>query len=658
MAGKEPASREAPGSSAPLRYRLLIAAAVVFAVFLGFHRWPVVTSEPGGSLTDPDALFHVRRVVRTIESRTLLPPVFDAFENFPEGGRAVWPPLHDAVLAVAARLGGSTPSEPRKGLLFTAAVPVAELAAIVALLALLVGKAGSESGAALAAWLAALTPAFVRRCSFGEVDHNATEILGWVLLLLLTIGLSRRKTPAWRTDLLLAASWGGAVLLALGFQAGLILAAGVLSAGVAVLEFSDRESGGLLLSRLSFGYALAAVSLPFLAALRVQPDPADPWRLGPVYSLILALAAGAFGLVSAVFGLRAGVLGRARHALAGLGILTGAACAALSPSGAWTGLLRGLGFVGSRDPWLSTIDEFQPLVFSRLSLFATAPALPAGLTALALILAWKQRRSSIRAWLVPATAFILLAVLAIAQKRFVPVAAVFGALTAGVAWKDLALETVRRRALLGVAGVCLLTTADYTPSYVLGTLGQALGGETTPRAVARAIAEVTPLQPAEPSWGILAPWDFGHVILGRSGRAVALNNFGNWHPGFARKARILLEGSPVRAVAEMEALRLRYIAVTWPGNVVPSAVTSLGLSEAAFEPVPPIGDGLPVSGTGSALERTLAVRLFVRDGRPYEFDSPADRAALLRFRKVWQMPPAPDVPFPDAKLFELMPAGG
>ena len=67
----------------------------------------------------------------------MLPPVFDPFENFPDGGRALWPPLHDAALALMARLGGSTAAErPEAGLLVAAAFPVVEM-----VLALLVAAA-------------------------------------------------------------------------------------------------------------------------------------------------------------------------------------------------------------------------------------------------------------------------------------------------------------------------------------------------------------------------------------------------------------------------------------------------------------------------------------------------------------------------------------
>jgi hypothetical protein len=635
--------------------RILVAAAVAFAVFLGFHRFPVVTSEPGGYFTDPDALFHVRRVVRTIETGSFLPPVFDAWESFPEGGRAVWPPLHDALLALSARIGGSTASEPRRGLTVAAAVPVVELGAIVLVVSLLARKLAGERSAVFAAWLAALTPALIRRCAFGEVDHNATEVLGWLTLLLLATYVSIHKEPSWRRDVLISLAWGGALLVSLGFHAGLVLAAAVVSGGFVLLDLVDERSAGLQSARIALSFGLAGALLPAFASLRVQPDPTDPWRLGPVYCLMLALGAAGLGLASIVAGFRFRSISMGRHAMAALSIVLGAATVALQPAGAWTGLARGLGFVGSRDPWLSTIDEFQPLVLSKFSLFSTAPALPVGLLAMFLLLTWRERKNPIREFLPVGAVFVVVTALALVQKRFVPTAAALGAIVAGLAWRDLALDSLRRRLVYAGGLVGLAATLDFTPLYISGSLGRSFRADGTLQATAFAVGELTPAPGPEPAWGVLAPWDFGHFILGLSGRAVALNNFGTWHPGFARKSMILLEGSPERAVAEMDALRLRYFVTTWPTDVVPNAVTSLRLDPALWDPVLPIGDGIPVAGPGSMMERTMAARLFVRDGRPYDSDSPADRAALRRFRKIWQMPTSADAPFPDAKLFELMP---
>ena len=104
-------------------------AALAAALFAA-HRVPTVLSEPTGRFEDPDAMFHARRAARAVAEGTLLPPVFDRFENFPDGGRAFWPPLHDATLALLARLGGSTRESPARGLPLAAAFPSASFSSI------------------------------------------------------------------------------------------------------------------------------------------------------------------------------------------------------------------------------------------------------------------------------------------------------------------------------------------------------------------------------------------------------------------------------------------------------------------------------------------------------------------------------------------------
>ncbi|MGE5715522.1 MAG: hypothetical protein ACM369_02635, partial [Acidobacteriota bacterium] len=156
------------------RFRAGVAAAALAAALFAAHRAPTVLSEPSGRFEDPDAMFHARRAARTVAEGALLPPVLDRLENFPDGGRALWPPLHDATLALLARLGGSTRESPARGLPLAAALPVVELVLSVLVAAALARRTGGDAGGVAAAWLLALTPAIVRRGSFGEIDHNLT----------------------------------------------------------------------------------------------------------------------------------------------------------------------------------------------------------------------------------------------------------------------------------------------------------------------------------------------------------------------------------------------------------------------------------------------------------------------------------------------------
>ncbi|MEO6326230.1 MAG: hypothetical protein ABIT01_06960, partial [Thermoanaerobaculia bacterium] len=172
------------------RYALQVAAAALLLVLQAWHRFPIVHAEPAGRFEDPDANFHARRVERTIASGSFLPPVLDAFENFPAGGRAVWPPLHDASVALLARLGGSTAAAPARGLPFAGAFPVLEILGCLLLAAALARRAAGDRAGVITAWLFALTPWLARRGAYGEIDHNVTELLCGLAFLSLAMKLA------------------------------------------------------------------------------------------------------------------------------------------------------------------------------------------------------------------------------------------------------------------------------------------------------------------------------------------------------------------------------------------------------------------------------------------------------------------------------------
>jgi len=623
-----------------------VAAAALALALLASHRCATVTSEPGGRIEDHDGAFHARRAERAVAERTVLPPVFDAFENFPDGGRAVWPPLHDAALALLLRLGGSTPAEPARGMPLAAAMPVLELLGALAAAALLAWRSGGARGAALAAWLAALTPALARRGAYGELDHNATELLGALLLALLATSPVRETTAS---RLALAAAWGGAVLLAMGFQAGLSLSALVVAAAVTVSEWGETEVARA--PALAAGFALAALALPFFASLRVTPDPADPWRLGPPYVLVLAGAALLVGAAAFLLALRRGAARSGSGLLALISAATGLLLWLVSSPAARSGFAKGLGFVGSRDPWLGTIDEFQPLwTASASALGAFLPALLVALVALGARVHAERRLPLTPA----AVAFLAFLALGLLQKRFLPVAVVFAAAGAG------ALLPAGRTPLAVKAAFAggLLAASPTLLVYVR----QALRGEAAPFVSAAEMSgavmrELTPEPGNPPAWGVLAPWDYGHQILRVSGRAVALDNFGSFHPGFAKKLGLFLETSPAAAVAELSRLRLRYVVAVYPPNVVPGAASSLGQDPARYFAGRLTAGGYPPYEPTELGARTLLVRLHLRDAAPLPDDGESDRAALARFRLIYtseELAPGPGgrgVAF--LKVFEL-----
>ena len=688
-----------------MKLRLQVAAACLLGALLAWHRHATVVSEPGGRFEDPDAMFHARRATRAVAEGTLLPPVFDRFENFPDGGRAIWPPLHDATLALLARAGGSTREDPARGMTTAAALPVAELVlAVIAAAAIARRLGGGASGAAAAAFALALTTAAIRRAAFGEIDHNLTEVLFglWMLWFVARMSgiseISSNETepgnaPVRRSarvtaaassaavrgsfprELAWAAGWAALVLVSLGFYTGLVLSAGVVGAAACAAAFFEVERGGKegpfkrVPPRLALGFAIAAGALPFFAGLRVRPDPADPWRLGPVYTLLFAAAAAGCAAVSLSCLLRRPsspspppTRSSAQSNLALGALVLAAAAAVAQPHAAWGALTAGLGFVGARDPWLATIDEFRPMWMSPQALQASLPAIPVGLVALFFAArAWRKleppRRAALALAALPALVFLLLA---LSQKRFLPPASAFLAAAAGAAW---ALDTSgvavwTRRAVFAAAA---LVTLDV---YGLGYLGLTFEGEPVPvvsagEAAAGVLRAATPPPGDPPAWGVLAPWDYGHEIVWYSRRAVALNNFGTTQPGFPRAMGILLETDPVKAVAELDALRLRYVLAVYPPNVIPGGAQAMRRDPARYFPGGYDPDRLTPYAPTEEAARTFLVRLHLENGAAKPDDSPAARAALQRLALLWASPqtgPGPaGRPVAFMKLFEVRP---
>jgi asparagine N-glycosylation enzyme membrane subunit Stt3 len=619
--------------------------------------------EADGRFEDPDAMFHAHRVERTIAEGKLLPPVFDPYENFPDGGRAVWPPLHDATLSLLARLGGSTAAEPRRGLPLAAALPPAEVALAVLAAAALARRAGGPKGGVAAAWLLALTPCVAWRGAFGEIDHNLTEVLGALLLVLLAGAIVRREESA-GTGLsdprLSPLLWASGVLLALGFYTGLVLSAGIAAAAVAAHDLVAPARRAL--PRLSLGFGLAALALPLFASLRVTPDPGDPWRLGPTYVLVLAIGAVGSGLFALALSARRG-FSKDPDLSSAAGVVAGAAAMLTTSSRAWPALATAFGFLGSRDPWLATINEFRPL-YRMPSVAETA--LPAGVVAVVavvLLLAYggKRQLETAPAFVVAGVPFALFALITLAESRFLSLAVAFGAAAGGAAWSLLSARRGIRAALWSVAvlGFLPVSTGNLIPSVATTLLRNAYPNVMPSEIAAAAIAATTPDPGNPPAWGVLAWWDYGHPIVYRGRRAVALNNFGSGHPGFRRATRLLLETSPSAAVAALSDLRLRYVVAAWPPDVLPSAATALGEDPAAYLAEGRRSDGPPAYGLTPKGERTLAARLHLRDGRPFDEDSAADREALGRFRLVTateETVPGTAGPIPRLKIFELLPA--
>jgi hypothetical protein len=619
--------REQGRIAAPARSldpRIPVALAAAALVVLACHTFGPVVSGTGVS-SDSDVSFHAWRVVRAVSAGTVLPLANEPFENFPEGGRAVWPPLHDASLAALARLGGSSAGAPAAGLPAASAFPVIELLASLLLAAWIASRGPGTGAAAMAAWCVALTPYLLRRGAFGEIDHNTSEVMFALALAAAAFvpwdGLAVARPP------LYGLLWAALLLTGLGFFPGIVVGAALVSLGVVLADFPE---GGNRAATISAGFLLGALALPWLAAMRVPPDPGDPWRLGPVYVLVLAggaMATGAAGVLA-----RRGIFRGWRDGIGAVSFLGGAAIWLASPAAARLGLFHGFLFVGAQDPWLATIEEFQSVVHRpdllRLSLPAVAVAL-VGVAGAAFFRVLERRHLVV---LVPLAGYLGLA---LAQRRFLAPAIAFSAVSAGLAYAS-APKTFRR-VLLATLGLGALVVAPvYGGFFSMYSRGMRPPPPEPADVAAELVARSTPAPGAGPSWGVLAPWSYGHRILFLSGRPVCLNNFGNFHGGFDRAMGVLIEPSPARGLRVLREMKVRYVLTARAPLHIPTIAAALGDDPARFYD-DLRADSLLASGP---VRRpgflSLLHRLQEQDARPLPTDRPADREALSHFVLVDQ----------------------
>ncbi len=585
-----------------IRFWLVIAAAAAAYAVQAWHAYPVVASSAGGLFLHNDSAYHARRVLMTVEGGTFLPPVFDPLEAWPQGARALWPPLHDASVAFLARLGGSTRSDPGRGMVTAAAFPVLEGIGLIFAVALLARRlAGEPLAGIVAAWLAAASPVLALGSKFGTIDHHLTEAL-------LTVALSAFLTaPALERDGLkealgAAAGWAALVLASLGFFGGVVLGVGILGAGAAVSQLLPGTSpASRVAGRLSLGFGLGALMLPFFASLRVTPDSADPWRLGPSYVILLGAAATGLAAVSIIRSLAARSVGP-EWPVPAAGLALGFFAMLLQPPAAWRAITRGLGFFGA-DPWLATIVEFQPPWKVPLAWLGTSPAGPVAFACVLLAVVLASRSSDVRARLrraVPVLfAFAAFTLLELRQARFTLVWISLTCISAGVLWS--ACRHGRPMVTGGLVGVAVL-------GFVFGGMTQALafagatfdpGGavwrDTTGLRIGRGIRATAP-GTGSPQ-GVLAPWDWGHHIVLASGAPVVLTPFGSMVGGFQRGMEVFLATDLRSAVAGLDALKVGWVAVGHPDRMLPEIRRALGQDRSGVGRATPLasaaGEGIP-----------------------------------------------------------------
>lgn len=466
-----------------------------------------------------DDLYHAKRIFYTLGH---FPSVLEFDVERGLGGAWVpWPPLWDWSAAAALRL---LTESPQSAAALLAWIPPVVFAFFSAVVTFGVARRYGVAAGATALLVLASPMGLIYQSQLASIDHHFLEGPLIVLIAFAVATLLRGPTgelhDAWPARG--AALLGLSLTAAMFTQTAFLLAAAIALATILLLA-STR--GQVLAAASSF--ALVAAATAIYALTRASGYPVSPWFLGAPHAAALAAAAIALAV-------RAATMTRFQRLPSSL-IAVGSASVLLILIPSFRGaFLRGTAFIGG-DPWLATIDEFQPLFrrggSSLVDLMELAPAVL--LIPLAGI-ARRRAETSVRVWLIFAAAFTLLT---ISGKRFIsyalPLLAVAAAIVVG------RLLQRKPRTILPLLAVALVPPILLTATLLPRQAGQV---DQTGAAYLRAAAVLRQLPPGR----TLTVWERGHLINFYSRQPVVIDNFGSMPDEklFRSAIEMLLERDP------------------------------------------------------------------------------------------------------------------
>src|SRR5262245_24658908 len=245
-----------------------LAPAGLFVLALAVRALPWRTVFVGENvlLFDHDAYYHMRRIVWSLVHfpRCL---DFDRYLSFPEGGRAIWPPTFDWLVALVA-LPFARPGEPASVERVAVWVPPLLGAATVVALYRLARRHFDAATALLAGAILAVLSGHFWYSQLGFVDHHAAEALASTWLLAAAMSLLDREARAARLAPV-AVGVGAALGASLLIWPGSLLYVAIVEAGLGLAWLVRGDAA----RACAFGRALALVQatafvlvLPFALA--------------------------------------------------------------------------------------------------------------------------------------------------------------------------------------------------------------------------------------------------------------------------------------------------------------------------------------------------------------------------------------------------------
>jgi asparagine N-glycosylation enzyme membrane subunit Stt3 len=583
-----------------------LAPWLIFALALAIRslQWTSVFVADRVIFFGNDAYYHMRRIVYAL-GRFPETLEFDRYVNFPQGAKVIWPPLFDAAIALLIRPFHQPSNEYFVERIVIWIPPLLGALTVVALF-FLAKRTFGFAVAVVSSLILSVLSAHVWYSQIGFVDHHAAVSLFSTLLLASAMDLLSELSvsPENRASIFAKAAlmailagvilllWPGAILYVVMVQVGLLLL---------LLTRDTRAEARMVARVLALANAISfTIILPF-SAFNAWPQWSEfspvvlsrfqPWFFGVL--ALYGLACTVLWEVSRLANMGVTVRARAIQAVALGALMLGASTLflpelLLAASDAWQ-------WMGQANDFQSMVTESRPLLLVqdrlgveiaelRLSrfLYLFPPA--------AMALAWTTRERPDRAALLFFLAWsVTLCAITFLQKRFFNTFSVALALTAG--WSCIwAYHMLTRRfaeklprqlvlALLTTSSLWLLwpTLRAYVPA--LDNQIRAVQGKTVrlrPYEIKRLLLyqaaewlrEHTPETSGffdateEPEYGILASWDYGHMIKYLARRPTVLGNFGDdvGVMNFARGRRVF-DSSRQEVAARLEELRVRYLII-------------------------------------------------------------------------------------------------
>ena len=528
--------------------------------------------------TDPDGLYHLRRIER-FRQEIGLPASTDPALNYPHGASVPWPPYYTLVASALTPDDGG-----RLALEQSASELPLRFAVLTTFLAAFAGALlGGRRGALLAGLMHAFNYGSVHYSTPGVADHHAwVSLLATALVVMFSVAARHRLFLRGRMAALFGAlcgtiaglllgSWVGAVLYVLPLQ---------LTLGWWLWIKRDVEWRGLALFGLGF-HLLAAVALG--PAVLTSPWRLDhPWMVVNLSWFHLAwLGLGALVFLPPLWLRSARARARYPWSLLATGVVL-AGLLLLLDIGPGPGIREGFSWASRADQFMSSIAESSPLWGTDLHQsggFARWIGFGVLLLPAALWSAWRAIRGG-RHDLIPYfLAVPLLALQAFTQRRFAdPLAAPLAILVAWwivLCWNRLRLPS--RNGNLQLGSAMLLALLLQAPSAIHAWQRADDGRIDDIKSAERMLFEwlgrhqdarpedLSRIDPSEPPpRSVLAAWDFGHVIEWAARRPSIATNFGTYIgvDSFRDPARFLLSEDPQSAEGILDQRRVRYVVLT------------------------------------------------------------------------------------------------